>query len=160
PSTTPTPYDGRVAIWHWKGDVVPETTIEDLAANLKRNAPYVTDLFVKTNDYTASAGARWQGHWDNKRALAIDGPESIDRWVQILGRYGLGFHAWCVPRGLDVIGETNLIIQACQRPGVKSMILDVEPYEGFWSGGRDGIRPFMTRIRDRKSTRLNSSHVK
>src|SRR5690606_41576555 len=40
PSTMPTPYDGRVAIWHWKGDVVPETTIEDLAANLKRNAPY------------------------------------------------------------------------------------------------------------------------
>ncbi len=143
----PTPYDGKVAIWHWKGDVVPETTIDDLAANLKRTAPYVTDLFVKTNDYTASAGARWQGHWDNKRALAIDGTESIDRWVQILGRYGIGFHAWCVPRGLNTNAETDLIIQACLRPGVKSMILDVEPYDGFWSGGRAGIRPYMLRIR-------------
>jgi murein DD-endopeptidase MepM/ murein hydrolase activator NlpD len=147
PPTDPTPYDGKVAIWHWKGDVVPENSIEDLAANLKRNAPHVTDLFVKTNDYTSRTGARWQGQWDTKRALAIDGPESIDRWVQILGRYGIGFHAWCVPRGLDVVGETDLIIQACLRPGVKSMILDVEPYDGFWAGGKAGIRPYMLRIR-------------
>jgi murein DD-endopeptidase MepM/ murein hydrolase activator NlpD len=27
------------------------------------------------------------------------------------------------------------------------MILDVEPYAGFWSGGKEGVRPFMTRIR-------------
>jgi murein DD-endopeptidase MepM/ murein hydrolase activator NlpD len=146
-SKDPTPYDGAVAIWHWKGDVVPENSIDDLARNIKLAAPHVTDLFVKTSDYTPSSGARWQGQWDTKRALAIDGPDSIDRWVQILGRYGLGFHAWCVPRGLDVAGETNLIIQACQRPGVKSMILDIEPYEGFWSAGKAGIRPFMTAIR-------------
>jgi murein DD-endopeptidase MepM/ murein hydrolase activator NlpD len=43
--------------------------------------------------------------------------------------------------------ETNLIIQVCTRPGVKSMILDVEPYAGFWQGGKDLVRPYMTRIR-------------
>ncbi len=143
----PTPYDGKVALWHWKGDSISERSIDELAQTVKQAAPHVTEIFVKTNDYTVSSGARWMGHWDTKRDLAIDGPASIDRWVQVLGRYGLNFHAWCVVRGLNVTAETNLIVQACLRPGVRSMILDVEPYEGFWSGGRSGIRPYMTRIR-------------
>lgn len=147
PQPNPTPYDNRVAVWHWKGDVVPEDTIDNLARNIRQTAPNVTQIFVKTSDYTARSGARWQGFWDTKRALAVDGPESIDRWADTLARYGLEFHAWCVPRGLDERAETDLIIQACQRPGVKSMILDVEPYDGFWSGGRAGIAPFMNRIR-------------
>ncbi|PJF40704.1 MAG: hypothetical protein D6737_19750 [Chloroflexi bacterium] len=142
-----TPYDGGIALWHWKGDVLPENTIEDVVRNIKEVAPNVKHLFVKTSDYTPSAGARWQGHWDTKRALAIDGPQSIDNWVQVLQRYNMHFHAWCVPRGIDIKAETDLIIQACLRPGVKSMILDVEPFAGFWSAGREGVRPFMTRIR-------------
>lgn len=147
PPAEPTPYDGRVAVWHWKGDVLSETSIEAVAANIKRAAPHVNALFVKTSDYTPRSGPRWQGFWDTKRALAIDGPESIDRWVQVLDRHGIEFHAWCVPRGLDIPGETELIIQACSRPGVRSMILDIEPYAGFWSAGRAGVRPFMTAIR-------------
>lgn len=146
-SQTPTPYDGKVALWHWKGSSLAENTIEEVVQNLKRVAPHVTMLFVKTSDYAASTGARWMGYWDTKRDLAIDGPQSIDKWVQVLERNGMEFHAWCVPRGLDVNAETDLIIQACLRPGVRSMLLDVEPYEGFWSGGKDGIRPFMLRIR-------------
>ena len=147
PNPQPTPYDGKVAVWHWKGDVLAENTIDEVAQTIKRMAPHVTEVFVKTSDYTPRTGARWQGYWDSKRALAIDGPSSIDQWVQILGRYGLNFHAWCVVRGLDVAAETDLIVAACQRPGVRSMILDVEPYEGFWSAGRDGIRPYMLRVR-------------
>jgi murein DD-endopeptidase MepM/ murein hydrolase activator NlpD len=147
PPQQPTPYDGQIGIWHWRGDVLPEDTIEEVVRNLKAIAPYVTQLWVKTSDYSPKDGARWQGHWDTNRNLAIDGPQSIDRWVEVLSRYGMEFHAWCVPRGLDVNGETDLIIQACSRPGVKSMILDIEPYAGFWSGGKEGVRPFMTRIR-------------
>ncbi|MDK3160571.1 M23 family metallopeptidase [Anaerolineae bacterium CFX9] len=142
-----TPYDRKVALWHWRGDSIAENTIEELARSIKSQAPNVNQVWVKTSDFTNTAGAQWMGYWDSKRNLAIDGPQSIDRWVQILGQFGLEFHAWCVPRGRDLVNETNLIIQACQRPGVKSMILDVEPYDGFWVGGREGIRPFMTRIR-------------
>ncbi len=150
PPVTPnmaTPYDNQVGIWHWRGDSVAENTIDDLARNIKTTAPHVTQVWVKISDYTPRTGAQWQGYWDTKRALAIDGVASIDRWVQGLARYGLEFHAWCVPRGGDINGETSIIIQACSRPGVKSMILDVEPYSGFWIAGRDGVRPFMTRIR-------------
>jgi murein DD-endopeptidase MepM/ murein hydrolase activator NlpD len=142
-----TPYDGKIGLWHWRGDSIAENTIEELCETIKKYAPEVKALFVKTSDYTPSTGAQWMGYWDNKRALAIDGPASIDRWVNTLQRYGLEFHAWCVPRGADLERETDLIIQACLRPGVKSMILDVEPYDGFWMGGKDGVRPFMVRIR-------------
>ncbi|HYO89630.1 MAG TPA: peptidoglycan DD-metalloendopeptidase family protein [Candidatus Limnocylindrales bacterium] len=143
----PTPYKGAVAMWHWKGDSVAENTIEELARTIKTNAPAVKQVWVKTSDYTPTAGAQWMGYWDTKRNLAIDGPSSIDRWVTALAQFGLELHIWVVPRGGDMTAETNLIIQACQRPGVKSLILDVEPYDGFWLGGQAGIRPFMTRIR-------------
>nr|PZN54506.1 MAG: hypothetical protein DIU68_10390 [Chloroflexota bacterium] len=142
-----TPYDNKVAIWHWRGDSIAENSIEEVCQNIKKYAPHVTSVFVKTSDYTPSTGAQWMGYWDSKRSLAIDGPASIDRWVSTLQKYGLEFHAWCVPRGADLVRETDLIIQACLRPGVKSMILDVEPYDGFWLGGKEGIRPFMLRIR-------------
>ena len=147
PEQAQTPYDERVAVWHWKGDVLSDNSIDELAQRLKRTAPRVTEVFVKTSDCTEQSGARWQGYWDSSRDLALDGPERIDRWVSALGRYGMNFHAWCVARGLDIVAETNLIVQACQRPGVRSLILDVEPYDGFWSAGREGIRPFMLRIR-------------
>lgn len=142
-----TPYDGKIGIWHWKGDVLPENTIDDVARNIKSAAPHVIQLWVKISDATNRDGAQWQGYWDTKRALAIDGPQSIDRWVQTLAKYGIEFHAWCVPKGTHVDAETNIIIQACKRPGVRSLILDVEPYAGFWQGGASGVRPFMTRIR-------------
>lgn len=136
-----TPYDGQVGIWHWKGQGIPENTIEDFVLSMKRYAPNVKQIWVKTNE-----GPTWQGRWDNS-PMAINGPESIDRWVQVLQANGLEFHAWCVLRGLDIDGEANTIIQACTRPGVKSMILDVEPYEGYWSGGPAAVRPLMTKVR-------------
>jgi murein DD-endopeptidase MepM/ murein hydrolase activator NlpD len=142
-----TPYRGAVAMWHWKGDAVAENTIEELARTVKTRAPAVKQIWLKTSDYTPTAGAQWMGYWDTKRNLAVDGPSSIDRWVNGLGQFGLELHIWVVPRGGAMEAETNLIIQACQRPGVKSLILDVEPYDGFWLGGQAGIRPFMTRVR-------------
>ncbi len=147
PPDRQTPFDGKVGMWHWKGDAIQENTIDDFARNLKANAPGATQVWVKTSDITQSAGAQWQGFWDTKRALAIDGPASIDRWVQGLARHGLEFVAWCIPRGMNVQTEADLIIQACQRPGVRAMVLDIEPYEGFWVGGREAVRPLMTRVR-------------
>src|SRR5574341_239105 len=40
PTQQPTPYDGQVALWHWRGDVIPENTIEDVVRNIKATAPY------------------------------------------------------------------------------------------------------------------------
>ncbi|MDQ7024502.1 MAG: peptidoglycan DD-metalloendopeptidase family protein [Anaerolineae bacterium] len=136
-----TPYDGKVAVWHWKGDAVAETSIQELARNLKNRAPNLKAIWVKTSD-----GADWQGRFD-RSDMAVNGPDDIDRWVSALAAEGLEFHAWCVPKGVDVDAETSIISAVCQRPGVKSMILDIEPYTGFWQGGSAGVRPFMLKIR-------------
>jgi murein DD-endopeptidase MepM/ murein hydrolase activator NlpD/uncharacterized protein YraI len=145
----PTPYDGAVAVWHWKGDSVPENTIEEFVANLKRRAPHVKQVWVKTSD-----GVFWQGRFDSSE-MAVNGPADIDRWVRVCEQNDLEFHAWCVPQGLDIENETNIIIQTCQRAVVQSMILDVEPYAGFWQGGREAVRPFMLRLRRALGTRFH-----
>ncbi len=136
-----TPYDGKVAVWHWKGDAIPESTIELFVQSLKKRAPNVNAIWVKTSD-----GSNWQGDFDRSQ-LAVNGVADIDRWVSILASHNMDFHAWCVPKGLDIDRETALINAVCQRPGVKSMILDVEPYAGFWQGGKETIRPYMLKIR-------------
>ncbi len=141
PTTTPTPYDGKIAVWHWKGESIGETSIEAFAANLKRSAPNVKQVWVKTTD-----GTDWMGRFD-KSALAINGPTDIARWVSVLEQNGLEFHAWCVPQGLNIEAEAAIIAATCNTAGVKSMILDVEPYAGFWQGGREAVRPFMVRLR-------------
>ncbi len=137
-----TPYDNRVALWHWKGDSLGENSIDEVAQTIKRWAPAVTAVFVKTSD-----GSDWQGAYDQSRTMGINGTADVDRWVQGLAKYGIDFHAWAVPKGVDIPGESQKIIQVCNRPGVKSMILDVEPYPGFYRGGRDSVRPLMTAIR-------------
>lgn len=143
PSTTQaaTPYDGKIGIWHWKGQAVSERTIDELAANIKRAAPNMNQIWVKTND-----GADWQGRFDSGD-MAINKPEDIDRWVQTLARYNLEFHAWCVVKGTNVTEEANTIIQICSRPGVRSMVLDVEPHKGFWEGPKESVRALMVAVR-------------
>ncbi len=140
--TVITPYDNKVAVWFHKGQAVTEQTIDQVAQTLRRFAPAVSQVWVKTSD-----GSDWMARYDTKAAMAIDGPAAIRRWVTALQKYGLEFHAWCVPRGLDIDGESSVIIQACKVPGVRSMILDVEPHQGFYQGGRQTIRPLMTKIR-------------
>jgi len=137
-----TPYDDKVGIWHWKGDSLAEESIEALCRTIKKWAPAITQVWVKTSD-----GPNWQGKFDTDRNLAIDGPASVDKWVRILDSFGLEFHAWAVVTGKEINEEADRIIEVCNRPGVRSMVLDVEPYSGFWTVGKDPIRPFMTRIR-------------
>jgi murein DD-endopeptidase MepM/ murein hydrolase activator NlpD len=137
-----TPYDGKVAIWHWKGDSIAEESIEAVVRTIKTWVPNVTQLWVKTSD-----GEYWQGQFDTDRNLAIDSVASVDKWVRVLEANGIEFHAWAVVKGQNVTAEADRIIEVCNRPGVKSMVLDVEPFTGFWTVGRDPIRPLMTRIR-------------
>jgi len=137
-----TPYDNKVALWYHKGQTVAEQNIDQLAQTICRYAPSVSQVFVKTSD-----GTDWMGKFDNKPGMAINGPADIQRWITTLQKYGLEFHAWAVPRGLNIDGEANILTQTAQVAGVRSLILDVEPYENFFTGGRSAIRPLMSRIR-------------
>lgn len=143
PAAKPTPYDGAIAIWHWEGDAVQQDTIEELVMTIKANVPNIKQLWVKTSD-----GAAWQGQYDSKKSMAIDDVRSLDRWAMVLNIYQIELHAWCIPTGTNLERETDIIIQTCNHPAVKSMILDVEPDPThYWNGGKDAIKPFMTRLR-------------
>jgi len=104
----PTPYDGKVAIWHWKGSAVSEDTATEVLNNIKLRAPNVNQIWVKITN-----GVDWMGRFDSS-SMAINGTKSIDQWVTACQAAGIEFHAWCVPQGLDVEAEAAILIEACQ----------------------------------------------
>jgi murein DD-endopeptidase MepM/ murein hydrolase activator NlpD len=140
----PTPYDGHAGIWYWEGDSVQEQSIEEVVANLKRQAPNITQFWLKTSN-----GPLWQGASDSKKALSIDGPEDITRWGETLERYGIELHAWCVPRGnTNIAEETRIMIETCKHPLVKSLNVDVEPdRQWYWAGTAQQVRELMVGVR-------------
>lgn len=137
-----TPFDGKIGVWHVEGDAVGEATIDALGTTVKRYAPAVDGIYVKTHD-----GAHWQGTFDNKAALAIKGPTDISRWVSGLNSCPLEFHAWCEVRGTDIAGETARIVEVARTPGVRSIILGVEPYPDVWKASRDDVLRLMSGVR-------------
>lgn len=144
-----TPYDGKVAVWHWKGTTVSQNTATEVLNNIKQNAPSVNQIWVKV-----TSGSDWMGRYDSS-AMAIDGTSSIDQWVIACQAAGMEFHAWCVPHGLNVEAEAAIIVEACTRPGVESLILDIEPYDDYWQGGSSAVRPFMLALRRGLGTRFH-----
>lgn len=137
-----TPYDGKVCLWHWEGDAVSEPDIQTLANTIRSRAPVVDAVFVKTSD-----GGSWQGRYDSKAAMSIKSQADVAKWVNTLANFGLEFHAWCVVRGVELDDEIARIVEAASVPGVRSMILDVEPYEYYWQGSRDDVTRLMTGVR-------------
>ena len=140
-----TVFDQRLLWVYQGGDSVQETDVGALAGNISSATPNVAGLLLKT-----SHGAEWQGLRDSRSRLAIKGPGAIRRWVQTLGKSGLETHLWCVLRGADVRAETRLVTQACNVPGVRSMLLsfEAEPGAGYFSGGSAATaRELITRIR-------------
>ncbi len=138
-----TPYDGKVCLWHWEGDAVGEPDIPTLINNVKARAPVTDAIFVKTSD-----GDAWQGNFDSKTSMSIKGPADITRWVNALAAAGLEFHAWCVVHGANVNGEAARIIETARVPGVRSLILDVEPYPQYWQGSRNDVIRLMSTVRN------------
>ena len=140
-----TVFDQRLLWVYQGGDSVQETDVAALAGNISSATPNVAGLLLKT-----SHGAEWQGLRDSRPRLAIKGPGAIRRWVQTLGKSGLETHLWCVLRGADVRAETRLVTQACNVPGVRSMLLsfEAEPGASYFSGGSAATaRELITRIR-------------
>jgi murein DD-endopeptidase MepM/ murein hydrolase activator NlpD len=136
------PYEGKIYLWHWEGDAVGEPDIPSVASTLRNYGQAVDGLFIKTSNATS-----WQGAYDSKTTMEINGPADVAKWVNTLSPYGYEVHIWAVVKGLDVPGEIDKIVTAAKVPGVRSLILDVEPYEQFWQGTRDDVVRLMSGIR-------------
>ena len=137
-----TPYDGKVGLWHVAGSWVGEPDIATLASSVKQQCPVADAIYVKTSN-----GKDWQGVFDTKPSMEINGPSDIAKWVSTLASYGLETHVWCVLKGQDIQAEIARVVEAASVPGVKSMILDVEPYTGYWQGTRAQVTQLMSGVR-------------
>jgi len=140
----PTPFDGKIGLWHVAGSWIGDPDIPTLARNVNDIAPNVDAVYVKTTQ-----GAEWMRTRDNKASMWIGGPDDIKRWVDTLAGFELEFHAWCVPVGENIPAEIDKIVATCQVPGVQSLILDVEPFTGFWKGSSTDVLTLMSNIRAR-----------
>jgi uncharacterized protein YvpB len=141
-----TPYDRTIGLVHWVGKVMGENTIDEVVTTLTDFGPNVKAYYIKTSD-----GQHWQGKFDdidNKRDMAILGTDDIARWVNKLSAAGIDCHAWTVLHGEHPEAEADLVAAACNVPGLKSMLLDIEDGEGYFDGGRATVRTIITRIRD------------
>jgi uncharacterized protein YvpB len=141
-----TPYDRTIGLIHWVGKVMAESTISEVVATLTQLGPNVNAYYIKTSD-----GRDWQGKFDdiaNKRDLAILGTDDVTRWVAGLNAADIDCHAWSVLHGKHPEAEADLVAAACNVPGLKSMLLDIEDGEGYFDGGRTTVRTIIKRIRD------------
>ena len=138
-----TPYSDKMVVWHWKGSSVPNT--RDFSALLhpyRQFAPRsVGGLVVKVSD-----GGWWMASFDTHPVLRIAGPQDVQRWKEELERERLQLHIWAVVKG-DGEEEARPIIEAARLPGVRSVILDVEPFAGFWKGTEQDVHSLMTVLR-------------
>lgn len=115
-------------VWHY------DKGLPELPAN-------VTGVIVKSSD-----GVNWLADArEFPGPLDIKGPREVDEWRERIGQRELWL--WSVPKGSGNPFEAERIIQACLRPSVKGMVLDIEPFSGFWQGGREAVKPFMEHVR-------------
>jgi uncharacterized protein YvpB len=147
-----TPYDSQIALVHWDGRAVGETTIREIIATLQEYTPNVKAIWVKTND-----GDSWQGTCDTsgKADLRITGPRDLERWITTCGEAGIAVHAWCVARGLNVDQEIAVVVDACRVDGLASFILDVEVGQLYFRGGPQTAQKMGEEIRRRVPSGLH-----
>lgn len=140
-----TPYEGSIGMIYWDPSSVGESTIDAVIATMRTHAPNVKSIWIKTSD-----GNKWQGQINpnsTKPDLTINGVDDIRRWVQKCAAVGIDVHGWCVLNGLDLIGESALVVKACRDTGLKSMVLDIEVGPQYFRGGPEAARELGKLIR-------------
>ena len=141
----PNLFAGRLALIYWTPRSVPETTIAQLADNIRGAWPNVNAILVKTNN-----GIGWQGAYDSTNPnLAINSVADVQRWVTVLASRGLECHAWCVVRGNVVNQEIDRIGDICLNSGVKSMLLDLETGPSYFVGDQNAAQALAVGLRQR-----------
>jgi hypothetical protein len=125
----------RAWVWQFSTDSSPE----QIAANLAANG---LGIVLKTHD-----GVDWMSRYD-RHAQAISGPAQVERLARMFEREGVKFHAWSVIKGVDPAREAEMAADVLNA-GARSLVLDLEPYAGFWVGSRDDALRFGDELRHR-----------
>lgn len=129
--TDPNRFDGRLAVFIWQPSSLAESSLTQLANNLRAAAPNVNAVIVR-----ATTGVGWQGRVDRQAPnLAVRGLADLQRWVRELGARGLEVHAWALVSGSLPRQELDRLAEIALHSGVRSLLLDLAPRTGL------GLRP-------------------
>jgi hypothetical protein len=127
--------DPRHAVWVWQFS--EDGPAEQIASTL---ASHNLAAIVKTHD-----GTDWMANFDHVPG-AIDGTGQVAAIANVFESHGVPFHAWCVVKGVDPIGEANMAA-AVLANGARSLVLDLEDHPGFWEGTHDAAVTFGVQLR-------------
>lgn len=75
----------------------------------------------------------WMSNFDG-HAAAVSGPAQIAKLVSTYKAQGIDLLLWCVPKGRNVAAMLSLAKKCVDVPGVKGLVMDVEPFSGFCAG--------------------------
>ena len=124
--------------WAWKFAV--DGTPDQIATVLAQNN---LGLILKTH-----TGTEWIKSQDTS-PYGISGPLQVATLASYFERYGVPFHTYCVLKGLDPMREAEMCAQVIGS-GARSVIVDLEPYEGYWQGTPEAARIFGEEFRRRQ----------
>jgi len=100
----------------------------------------IGEVFVKTHDGVSYMSAFCDHPATPKNAASVAHLNSV------YANQGIMFSPWCVPKGLNPAAEAAIAIEVI-RAGSNRLILDVEPYQYFWTGPWANLHPYMQMIR-------------
>jgi hypothetical protein len=122
-------------VWQFDDDGSPEEIRSRLAF-------YGMGILLKTHDATT-----WMARWD-KSGRGIDGSIAVRVASDFFESGGVPFHAWCVVKGLDPIGEAHMAHEVLKN-GARSLVLDLEPSDGgyYWQGTPQSALAFGAELR-------------
>jgi hypothetical protein len=124
--------------WVWKFAV--DGPPEHIASVLAQNN---LGIILKTH-----TGTQWMSAQDSS-PYAVTGPVQVAVLASYFESYGIPFHTYCVLHGLDPIREAEMCADVIGA-GARSVIVDLEPYEGYWQGTPQGALAFGGEFRRRQ----------
>jgi DNA-binding CsgD family transcriptional regulator len=120
------PEVGLRGIWLHQFDLLPNPTVEAITT------AWTGPVYVKALD-----GVDWMARFDTS-PLAVQSMQGAPPYWSWKER---GWVPWTVPRGGDPVREGQLTGQLAEAAG--NVILDLEPYKGFWEGTEWGAEHFV-----------------
>lgn len=125
----------RMWVWEFSQDGSAREIADTLAA-------HHLGVVVKTHD-----GIDWMAKYDPVPG-AVGGPKSVEFLAAVFLSAGVPFHAWSVITGADPIAEARMAADVLAA-GALSLTLDLEPYDGFWTGSAADALKFGEELRAR-----------
>jgi hypothetical protein len=136
-------FDGRKAVWQWEFSQQAEKDIT-AAYTTTRDLAGADILLVKAMD-----GGDWMNLYDPTGYGSL---AQIQVDAQTAAALGVTLVPWVVPHGVNPVDEAAFHAELGSR-----LMVDVEPYQGFWTGPASNLPVYLQALRERGVSELHIS---